>query len=408
MKINTLIFRENFKKIIETTLSDFFNDLYVNEHYINFKRNSFNLNRSSSIQNWYCNPLINSIFIRKVDKSVFNSINGEYHFNPIKPWKSYIQRFYLFLSQSRLLRALMSTYLLEISPKIENPETKLIIGGNKKLRLIDIKSKEVFVILKNGFNKKYIERDKFIRDNFEHLPLPKIIKTGKINFWYSEEYIVGIPPNRLKQKNANNIIEKAVLDIRKLNSITKKEIEIESYLNNLKPKIDLLIKEIPSIDNKLKIILIQIIEVLVDELMKSKKNKIFISQCHGDFHQGNVLTNGKQYWILDWENSTTNQMGYDLFIYLLDSRTDIGFSAKFFKLLNSDFDNIKTHMINYWPELIDDNCFFKKEYLLFFLLEEILFYLDELNNKLFQKDPLALKIRLHEFKIILKKLNLSQ
>ena len=271
MKINTLIFRENFKKIIETTLSDFFNDLYVNEHYINFKRNSFNLNRSSSIQNWYCNPLINSIFIRKVDKSVFNSINGEYHFNPIKPWKSYIQRFYLFLSQSRLLRALMSTYLLEISPKIENPETKLIIGGNKKLRLIDIKSKEVFVILKNGFNKKYIERDKFIRDNFEHLPLPKIIKTGKINFWYSEEYIVGIPPNRLKQKNANNIIEKAVLDIRKLNSITKKEIEIESYLNNLKPKIDLLIKEIPSIDNKLKIILIQIIEVLVDELMKSKK-----------------------------------------------------------------------------------------------------------------------------------------
>tara|TARA_B100000780_G_scaffold274495_1_gene239609 strand:+ start:414 stop:1640 length:1227 start_codon:yes stop_codon:yes gene_type:complete len=408
MKIDTLIFRENFKKIIETTLSDFFKDLYGNEHYINFKRNSFKLKKSSSIQNWYCNPLINSIFIKRVDKSVFNSINGEYHFNPIKPWKSFIQRFYLFLSQSSLLRAPMSTYLLEISPKIEDPECKLIIGGNKKLRLIDIRNKEVFVILKNGFNKKYIERDKFIRDNFEHLPLPKIIKTGKTNLWYSEEYIVGVPPNRLKQKNANNIIEKAVLDIRKLNSITKKEIEIESYLNNLKAKIDLLIKEIPCIDNKLKIMLIQIIQVLVDELMRSKKNKIFISQCHGDFHQGNVLTNGKQYWILDWENSATNQMGYDLFIYLLDSRTDVGFSAKFFKLLNSDFDNIKTRMINYWPELIEDDYKLKKEYLLFFLLEEILFYLDELNNKIFQKDPLALKIRLHEFKIICKKFNLLQ
>ena len=36
----------------------------------------------------------------------------------------------------------MSTYKLEISPKIENPESKLIIGGNKKIRLIDIKNKD--------------------------------------------------------------------------------------------------------------------------------------------------------------------------------------------------------------------------------------------------------------------------
>jgi thiamine kinase-like enzyme len=407
MKISTLIHRENFKKITEITLSNFFSELNRKEYYINFKRNSFKLKKSSSVQNWYCNPLINSIFIKRVDKSVFNSINGEYNFNPIKPWKSLIQRIYLFLSQSRLLRTLMSTYLLEISPKIENPETKLIIGGNKKLRLIDIKNKEVFVILKNGFKSKYIERDRFIRDNFIHLPLPKIIKTGKTNFWYSEEYIVGVPPNRLKQKNANEIVEKAILDIRKLNSITKKEIDVESYLNNLKAKISLLIKEIPSIDNKLKNKLIQIIEVLANELIKSKKNKIFISQCHGDFHLGNIITNGKRYWILDWENSVINQIGYDLFIYLIDSRTDLGFSKKFISLINFDFDITKKHMINYWPELINDNNVFKREYLLFFLLEEIIFYLDELNNKLFKKTPFAIKIRLYEFKTILNKLNLA-
>ena len=238
------------------------------------------------------------------------------------------------------------------------------------------------------------------------MPLPKIIKTGKTNFWYSEEYIVGVPPNRLKQNNANNILEKAILDIRKLNSITKIEIDVESYLKKLISKINSLIKIISEIDNDLKTELNLIIRILSDEIMKVKKNKIFISQCHGDFHQGNVMTNGDQYWILDWENSVINQMGYDLFIYLLDSRTDIGFSKKFLKLVNSDFDNIKTHMINYWPELIDDNCIFKREYLLFFLLEEILFYLDELNNKLFQKKPFAIKIRIDEFNIILNKLNL--
>lgn len=405
MKIDTLIFRENFKKIIEITLSDFFNDLYKKKYDINFHPKSIKPNKFNSIQCWYCNPLINSIFVKTVDKAVFKSINGEYYFNPVKPWRSFLQKIYLFLSQSRLLRTLMSTYKLEISPKIENSESKLIIGGNKKLRIIDIKNKEVFVILKNGFNKKYIERDKYIRDNFSHLPLPKIVKQGKTNFWYSEEYILGIPPNRLKQIYAIDIVEKAIIDIRKLNSITKKEIDVESYLSYLKTKIDLLIKEIPSIENKLENNLIHIVEVLVNELMKSKKNKIFISQCHGDFHQGNIITNGKQYWILDWENSVKNQIGYDLFIYLIDSRTDLGFAKKFMSLINFDFDVTKKSMIKYWPELIDDNFVFKREYLLFFLMEEILFYLDELNNKLFQKKPFALKIRIHEFNILLNELN---
>ena len=407
MKIDTLIFRENFKKIIETTLSDFFNDLCGNKHYINFNRKSLKPNKSNSIQSWYCNPLINSIFVKTVDKDVFKSINGEYYFNPVKPWRSFLQKIYLFLSQSRLLRTLMSTYKLEISPKIENPESKLIIGGNKKLRLIDIKNNEVFVILKNGFNKKYIERDKYIRDNFTHLPLPKIVKQGKTNFWYSEQYISGVPPNRLK-KNSLNIIEKAILDIRKLNSVSKIEIDVESYVKKLTSKINALTKSIPLIDSLLKTELNLIISILSAELMKVKKNKIFISQCHGDFHQGNVITNGDKYWILDWENSIINEMGYDLFIYLIDSRTDLGFSKKFISLINFDFDVTKKHMVKYWPELIDKNSTFKREYLLFFLLEEIHFYLDELNNILFQKDPFALKIRLYEFKIILNKLNLAQ
>ena len=407
MKIDTLIFRENFKKIIETTLSDFFNDLYGNKYYINFNRKLLKPHKSNSIQSWYCNPLINSIFVKTVDKDVFKSINGEYYFNPVRPWRSFLQKIYLFLSQSRLLRTLMSTYKLEISPKIENPESKLIIGGNKKLRLIDIKNKEVFVILKNGFNKKYIERDKYIRNNFKHLPLPEIIKQGKANFWYSEQYISGVPPNRLKN-NSLNIIKKAILDIRKLNSLSKTEIDVESYLKKLTSKINALTKSIPLIDSLLKTELNLIINILAAELMKVKKNKIYVSQCHGDFHQGNVITNGDKYWILDWENSIINEMGYDLFIYLIDSRTDLGFSKKFISLINFDFDITKKHMVKYWPELIDKNSTFKREYLLFFLLEEIHFYLDELNNKLFQKDPFALKIRLYEFKIILNKLNLAK
>ena len=64
-------------------------------------------------------------------------------------------------------------------------------------------------------------------------------------------------------------------------------------------------------------------------------------------------------------------------------------------------------MISFWPELIDNNLSFKREYLFIFLIEDLIFYLDEINNKLFNKNPFLLKNRIIEFEKIMKKLNLE-
>ena len=57
----------------------------------------------------------------------------------------------------------MSKYVIEVSPPIKDAENKLIIGGNTKIRLIDITNRKVYVILKNGFNKKYMVKEKYVR-----------------------------------------------------------------------------------------------------------------------------------------------------------------------------------------------------------------------------------------------------
>ena len=100
-------------------------------------------------QIWYCNPLINSIFVSNANESIFDSINEEYSQNPLKPWRSQLQKLYLYFSKNKYSSTYLSKYKIAIEPAIKNGENKLIIGGNTKIRMIDRKSKRVYVILKS-------------------------------------------------------------------------------------------------------------------------------------------------------------------------------------------------------------------------------------------------------------------
>ena len=158
MKISVLLKREPFDKIFETTLSSFLKDILKN--HIQFRgviKNQIS-NKLKYSQKWLCNPLLNSIFVKGVSQSVFDSINGEYKINPMKPWRSIFQRIYLLLSQNRITAPIFSNYEIYISPPLDDSNNKLIIGGNTKLRIIDVSESKVYVILKEGFDKDMIDR----------------------------------------------------------------------------------------------------------------------------------------------------------------------------------------------------------------------------------------------------------
>ena len=236
MKISVLKNREPFDKILISTLNLFFNSLY-NEKYKIKLSSKFSLTKNNDMnQVWYCNTLINSIFMYNVNYDVFSSINGEYSFNPNKPFKSFFQKVYLKLSQTKYFNILLSHYTYIINPAIENGRNKLIIGGNKKIRIIDIEKKEVFVVLKKDFDKIYIQREIFIRKNFSFISTPKIIQNHNNNFWYSEEYVSGIPPNRLKKSKFKIILDKIISELIMLREKTKKTTYIEEYLSSLNSK----------------------------------------------------------------------------------------------------------------------------------------------------------------------------
>ena len=401
MKISTLLNREPFPKLFEKTMILFLDDFYGLNHSVKWSNKFNSAEFFEKSQFWYCNPAINSVFVKNANPTIFNSINGEYSYNPLRPWRSLLQKIYLFFSQKKLTSVLLASHKIYISPPIDDSKNKLIIGGNTKIRLIDISQKKVYVILKDGFDKKYINKEIYVRNNFPYLPIPKITELGNNNLWYCEEYVIGTPPNRILINKRNTIITSAVQDIHKMLNETKKDISINKYVSTLNEQINLQLKSPVFAGTDVKKKILNISNIITEFIIKDPQEFITTAYCHGDLHEGNILSNGEKYWILDWENSGQNQICYDLFLLLIGSRIEKILKINFFKILNNDLDDEQLKLINNWPEVNLSKINTRKVYLIIFLLEDLIFHIDEKNNQVFYKAPLTLSNRCSEIQLIL-------
>ncbi len=398
MKIHTLLEREDFKSIFESTLESFLHSWTGNSYKVLWDPDD--TNQCLSYQLWFCNPLINSIFVRNVNSDVFDSINGEYSYNPMNPFKSIFQKIYLILAQSKLTATIFSSSKIFISPPLDDAEYKLIIGGNTKIRIIDNQSKKVFVLLKEGFKSEFITKERYIRDSFPYIPIPKIIDLGEEKKWFSEEYISGKPPNRFNKKIRNNTLIKAIALINKVLNETKKDISLIEYKNQLMDRINSGISQLTYINSKTISDIQETTEKISRFFDNSKLQDLTIAYCHGDFHQGNILSNGQDFWILDWEYSGEKQIVYDLLIFLLDTRIEEGFANRFIRISENKLDSFQREIVGKWPGIDWNNEQFRESYLKLFLLEDLLFYIEENINNKFYKNTATLRKRMKEYKKI--------
>jgi len=383
MKISLLMKREPFDKIFEETFTSFLNDFTHCPHKVKwYHKNNIKKNKES-VQRWYCNPLINSIFVKGVNPAVFNSIIGEYSYNPLRPWRSFIQKLYLSLSRHRVTAQLMAKYVVEVSPPIKDSKNILIIGGNTKIRLIFLTNNKVYVILKNGFDKKYLEKELYVKTNFKYLPTPKIHTYGNNGLWYCEEYVSGISPDRIDKQKRQAVLVDALGQIHRMLHETKKTEPLNEYVKLLKKRISKNIDMIPYLDSKTKNNFMDLLIILINATNFFSDTNICIAYCHGDFQPGNIIYDGRKTWILDWEHSRVRQIGYDLFVLMLNSRVLNGFYNRFMTLINDRFDKSQTELMNNWPELKWEVKYNKKLYPILFLLEELDFHLEENNNNNF-------------------------
>ena len=251
------------------------------------------------------------------------------------------------------------------------------------------------MILKDGFDSKFIENELYIKSNFKYIPTPKIIDSTS-NFWYSEEYINGLPPNRLPAETGNKKIIEACSILNQMHKETLKKVSFNKYISNISERLEKKIHINTQLSKNTKDILSSIVKKIVILLEDNMEEFINLANAHGDFHQGNILTDKNETWILDWEHSGEKSLTYDLVIFLLDSRIEDGFSSRFIKIIENDLSDLKKEICISWPKGNWNNLRFRLTSLLIFLLEDIEFYLEETSNKLFFKKNNTLARRCDE------------
>jgi len=381
MKVSLLIKREPFDKIFEETLASFLNDHFNIVYKIKWHKGGGNTyNKNSQI--WYCNPVINSIFVKGANYKIFGSIIGEYYYNPFKPWRNLFQKGFFNLSISKYFASYLTNNFIEISPAINNAKNILIIGGNNKIRLIDYNNKLVYVILKAGFDSKYLKREIFIKDKYKYMPTPQYQSFHHHHTWYSEEYICGIGIDRIKEKKRRTVLKEVIYFMNRMIKESIIELSLSEYCNKLNSRIDKNLKKISLLSLETKNEILSVIKQL-NSLFVDYNKKIYLCQSHGDFQEGNIIYDGKKVWIIDWEYTRTRQISYDLLVLLLKPRNIINYHTRFIDFKNNIRSKEQKWIINQWYNKKSNNI--GDTDLLLFIIEELDFFIEQNNNNKFTR-----------------------
>lgn len=374
MKIELLLEREPFWEILFSTLDSYY------QNTDNKKRN-FNL-RNKKVKDLFnrniflVNSKLNIIFNPHVDKNIFSQTKKEfsYHPNRLKCW---IQTVYVNLATTFPFSIMFADDILEIKPLIPHSHDILILGGNNRLRIIDLKSNIMIVILKEGFSRYFFDNEVLLRENLLDLDIPKFISSDSANSFFTEEIISGTPINRLhSNQSSQKALEQAILNLRKMYDQTIETITLAKYTSQLQNEVNELIS-----NNVFTSIEKRVLRVC-DQLLSFKQNNsvVNLAMTHGDFQAANILLDKENIWLIDWENAKKRSANYDTLTFVLNARM-LGQFYSTFLMFSQQGKNDQYGLFEKHLSYLDDND--TDLMLRIFLVENLIFSLQQNYNESF-------------------------
>jgi len=324
MKISQMLKREDFYKINEETLNNYFNG------------------QGKKVK-LFIYPKLNAIITSNPSKSVKKYLYNEYQVKG--NWiKKIIIKFYIAICL--LSKGLLASKSIKINANITNDT--LIYPCNKKYRIFDFKNGIVDVIAKNGFPTRDLEREILFRTKYKENFIPELFYSNDRG--YSEKIIDGMPLARVTegfekyQKLAIETLEK-YSDMQGQTKFVSAKVYADELLDKIKDFSDKITKNIN------KELLIEIAQGLLNKVT-DKAIKLVLS--HGDLQPGNIwIEKSGRMYIIDWESWDVRSEWYDK-------------TALYGNLRSGDFKEI-------FKKTDNDEVFVV-------FLEDLIFKLNELNN----------------------------
>lgn len=327
MRISLLLAREPFGEILSATLSRYWRrttgqaDLQVTW----FLHASF-LNSFEKLpgQRWFCNIFLNAIFTPATLPEAWEPIRREFT-RSLSPWKRPFQQAYVQLASSPHFGRFLAQASLAVLPGVADAENLLIIPGNQNIRILNCSQKTVIVLIKQGFDPAYLQKEIAVRRSVERfsLPVPRLIQTDETQGWFQEEYILGTPLNRLPDPLQAERIALAVHQrLAALYADTLEDVPTAAYIDQLLDENLQILANSPVWQPPQRTILQNLCHDLAQQAAESCQEYPQLQVCcnHGDFQPANILADGDRPWLIDWVYSARRQIGYDALVYVLRSR----------------------------------------------------------------------------------------
>jgi len=343
-----------------------------------------------SDQRWYCNRWLNIVFTPDAEPRAFAPVQREYARSLVR-WRRPIQSAYVKLATSPPTARWLAHATMHVSPPIAKHQRQVIVPGNNKIRILDHVDWTATSILKDGFGRDGFERELRSRKIARQLGLPviEVLDEDTSGGWFRERYVAATPVNRLSNKNTmRDVVHNACFALRGYLEHSLKSNPMPHYINELEQRIRVYASSQPLLADAQR----SAIDTALDELLNwanqsSTKfpDHITTSIGHGDFQAANVLVDGQEFWLIDWESSRRRQTGYDPLVMGLGSRTTRDLVRSMQAFIQRGWTSTLLSRLDDWPGFAWRSSAQRRCATLVFLLEELDYHFEENSNRLFTR-----------------------
>lgn len=400
MKLELLLEREDFKNIFSRTLSNFLN---INEEWSGSI--IWSEEQDKNCLNLFINKRLNLIFSHSCSSEELMLLSKEYSYHR-NFFKRFLQKIYIYFSVSRQFRGLFCDGYIQIDPVMKSFSKFCILPGNHSIRIVDLVKSNCVVLAKHGEKIDYLERNISVRSKNTNIPGPKLLDWSLEHAWFTEERITGIPINRIKNKNS---IEIALLEATSfMQNFYKDTLIFKPFLEWQKEIEESFLEKITvfsKLDSELSTELINFFNTLKKRIKEEFRDipTICTALTHGDFQEANILISldnrNIPVYIIDWEYSRRRYLHYDFLVLELKTRFPKGLAKR---IKSFQEESLKDHgLFKGWEE---DKNFEEelKKHLYIFLLEDLLFRLEDSTISEMKEPPKSIYDFMREMRLVVK------
>lgn len=328
MRISHLLQREPFSEILSRTIERHWRARHGKDIRVQW-------GKGGTGQRWWGNSYLNFFAGADVPSSAFEVLRREYSHSRVR-WRRPLQRGYVRLATTHPSLRWFSNVQFSVSPSLANTHDLLILGGNHRLRLLQPAGGRSTVVLKEQFGAKHIVREVELRTQLAPRCAPALLASNPAQGWFEEEYFAGTPINRLpsdeERAHQHAAVQAIWLDVV---APTLERVPIRGWANPLLMRMRETVGRCSAVGGQEILQLAEILVAHVEQLAGG--SDIPVAWTHGDLQEANIVVNGSERRVIDWEGADRRFAAYDFFQLASGGRwTDGEWASRVARALNGE------------------------------------------------------------------------